>query len=1053
MSRTLRRFFHLEAGEGAKLLPFALLGLVLQAGLTLGTNGADSAFLVVAGAGRLPHIYLALPVIMLGYVPLYSAAMTRWGMGRVVNGTLAFLCAGGVALWWLLHGRGDAVPLPLCYAAKLWAALWYVGLYTLYWNFVDNYFNLADAKRVFSLLAAGSAVGAILGGSLAGPLAARGGVSILFLAWALAAILAWPLVRSIRRRWPELGASDEEQAAAAEEPKTGLLRLLLHTRYALVLMLVLFFTVVAATVCEFQYLGILSNGRSEEALSALLGHLSAGVNVFNLLIGLLVFNRLVARIGVRNVALLQSSAYALVFSWLLLDGGQAAAIAGFFAYQGLMTSIDFNNANLLFAGLPAHRNQQLRTLIEGFAEPLAVAAAGGFLLLAAAGLSPEHISFAGVLIALLTLALVFLLRYDYLSAIGTNLRRGWLDLALPADPLLSAAAPADLERAEALAATAAPAEAALALRILWLNDPVRGGRALLAFLRRAPAGGLEAVRGLLDAAFSRPGAELPHEIQRWLAEPGTRPDPDLAGELGRHHLISARQTEALLKESAPEARGAAAVALWQSWRSADNREALRQIERLLSSTDSAAVVGGLRALGRLGEPRYAYRLRDFLRSPEAEVRRAALAALREMADPSTRVLLPELLHALPRVQGSDRLAALEAFERIGDSAELAALLEAADHFTPSERRQVERLTVRLGAGTVPILVRVAQSRRSPIAARSIALRALGKVASPQLRLLIEPIVRQMAERSYLFLSGYLALAREGAEANAEVGHAVQLRIFREYPAVALALILESLTLAGALADYETLVVALRSGPSKDRGYAIEAIEQACSPGLFALLLPLLDGRPVEAQVDFAFGRQLIPRLGAAQVIDRTFETGAALACAAAAQSVFAAGGPGAPARLLARLSKYPHPLLAGTVATLLARHAGRGGSEPTPVERVHAFMESPAFAGCSFAHHEFLAPRIRLVEAEPGTILASRGSRLSGAWLLRSGAVQGDAGEVLGPGSVVGAEALHAARRSTVDLLARDPIQALFLPAEAWHACLEVFPELSLSLLARKVAA
>ncbi|HEX3731122.1 MAG TPA: HEAT repeat domain-containing protein [Opitutaceae bacterium] len=1051
MSRTLRRFFHLEAGEGAKLLPFALLGLVLQAGLTLGTNGADSAFLVVAGAARLPHIYLALPVIMLGYVPLYSAAMTRWGVGRVVDGTLALLIAGGGVLWWQLHGHGDAVPLPLCYAAKLWAALWYVGIYTLYWNFVDSYFNLADAKRVFSLLAAGSALGAIIGGSLAGPLAARAGISILFLAWAVAAVLAWPIARSIRRRWPELSGAEEE-AVEAEAPKAGLLRLLLHTRYALVLMLVLCFTVVAATVCEFQYLGILSDGRSEEALSALLGHLSAWVNVFNLAIGLLVFNRLVAGIGVRNVALLQSSAYALVFSWLLLDGGQAAAIAGFFAYQGLMTSIDFNNANLLFAGLPANRNLQLRTLIEGFAEPVGVAAAGGFLL-AAALLSPEQISLVGVCLALLTLALVFLLRYDFLAAIGTNLRRGWLDLALPADPLLSPAAPGDLDRVEQFASTGAVTEAALALRILWLNEPARGGKALLAFLRRAPAGGLDAVRGLLDAAFSRPGSDLPHEIQRWLADPGAHPDPDLAGELGRRHLISARQTETLMKEPAPEARGAAAVALWRSWRSADNREALRQIERLLAAPETPAIIGGLRAVGRLGEPRYAYRLRDFLRSPDPAVRRAALMALREIADPSARVLLPELLQVMPRVQGPDRLAALEAFERMGDSAELPALLETADHFTPSERRQVERLTVRLGAGTVPMLVRVAQLRRAHQASRSIALRALAKLAAPQLRLLIDPIVRQMAERSYLFLSGYLALAREGPEANAETGRAVQTRIFREYPSIALTLILESLTLAGTLSDYETLVVALRSGGSKDRGYAIEAIEQACGPGLFALLLPLLDGRPIEAQVEFAFGQQLIPRLTATQVIDRTFETGGGLAAAAAAQSVLAAGQPDAPVRLLARLSQYSHPLLAGTVTTLLARRLGRGAGEPTPVERVHAFMENAAFASCSFQHHEFLAPRIQLVHAEPGTILAGRGSPIAGAWLIRSGSVQGDAGEPLGPGAVAGVEALHAVRRSPVDLIVRDPLQALFLPAEAWQACLEVFPELSLSLLARKVAA
>src|SRR5580693_1795278 len=133
MSRLLRRFLHLEEGEGGKIAQLALIGLLLQAGLTMGMNGADSLFLVKAGADKLPRIYLAMPVIMLIYIPVYSALMTRWGLDRIFDVTLGLLVAGGAALWLALTHAG-AQGVHFAYAAKLYSAVWYVGLYTLYWN-------------------------------------------------------------------------------------------------------------------------------------------------------------------------------------------------------------------------------------------------------------------------------------------------------------------------------------------------------------------------------------------------------------------------------------------------------------------------------------------------------------------------------------------------------------------------------------------------------------------------------------------------------------------------------------------------------------------------------------------------------------------------------------------------------------------------------------------------------------------------------------------------------------------------------------------------------
>jgi HEAT repeat protein/Na+/melibiose symporter-like transporter len=1059
MSRLLRNFLHLEEGEEGKIAQLALIGLLLQAGLTMGMNGADSLFLVKAGADKLPRIYLAMPVIMLIYIPVYSALMTRWGLDRIFDATLALLVVGGVALWVAMNHVG-AFALPFAYAAKLYAAVWYVGLYTLYWNFIDEYFNLFDAKRLFALLAAGSAVGAILGGTLVGPITAHFGVPALFLSWAILTAAAWPVALWTRRRFHKL--EDEESAAETStgwSESLGLVSKLLHNRYALVLALSFFFTLIAATTCEFQYLTIFSTGRDEAQIATLLGHLSAMANLFNLAVSLLVFNKLVAKLGVRNVAIIQSVAYAVVFSWLLLDGGFPAAVAGFFAYQGLMTSIDFNNANLLFAGLPADSNKQMRTIIEGICEPLATASAGIFLLLVAPRLSPEQIALAGVVVALVGLGLVFVLRYDYVAAIGANLRRDWLDLSRPSEPLLRTASAGDLDLVETRAGTAGPEEAAVALRVLWLNAPLRGVRALLAFVRRAPAGSQLPVKLLLDEALARPDSADAREIQRWLDEYDSDPDAefpdaDLAGELGRHRLLSSRRTEALLRLGGPEARGAAAVALWQSWRVPENSQALRHVAELLAAGDERSTLAGVHTLGWLGEARYAYLLRDYLRSPSPRIRKTALNALRAMADPSSGILLPEILAVVAETTGEERLFALEAFERIGDATALAALLACVNSFTPAERRRTGQLILHLGQSSVPILIEIAQNNLFVPAGRSVALRALGKLALPQMQLLATPLVAQMALRAYAVLTSYMALTKTGAESD-EAGHAVLVLRCREYAAGMLDLMLETLAVAGRLPSFEALVVALGAGASKDRGYAIETVEQACDRATFALLLPLIDGRPIAEQVAYALAQGFVTEQDAHTVLVETLERSYPLATAAAAQALLATGDPADTERALARLTQRPDPLLAETILTCLDRRGGTVAAAPlTPVEVARALIAAPDFSACLYRNFEFLVPRVQQVGVPAGTVLCLAGAPLPGLWLILGGAVEvAGRSALLGPGAVAGAEALLGVPLAPATLTAVGEVTALFLSAAVLRRCAEIYPELALALLAQKIAA
>jgi len=913
MMLALQRLLRIEPGEGRKVAQFATLGLLLQAGLSFGSAAADSLFLVNVGADKLSHIYLIMPAIMMFYIPAYSYLLSRWDITRVFDLTLGILVAGGIGLWALLNQAGDTSPIWLCYVAKLYSSLWYVGTYSLFWNFIDNYFDLRDAKRFFALFAAGSAVGGIVGGSLVGPLSSAYGVSPLFLLWAVAAGLCWPLGIWTRRTTvacdTEEGGRDDGVGASKSMQAIGHL---FRSPYAVILTLLLFATLVTATICEFQYLGVFASGLDEAELAGLLGRLTAIVNLLNLGITLFFFNRLVTRLGVPNVAFIQPIAYTLVFTWLLLDRGFLSAAGGFLAYQGIMTAIDYNNVNLLFSGLPAKNRKQIRTFIEGIGEPLATATAGVFLFFIGGDLDPADLSMGGALTALTCLALVFALRSRYSGAIAANLKREWLDFS----------------RATATPSTSLPVPPA------------------------AP----------------------------------THLTPEVAAALGE----------------------------------------------IRSDRANAHLLPGL------------------LDHHDPTVRLVALAAAHHLDTGSLQTehdLLPALLRLLPTASLPERIHILDTVERISDSGSIRDLLQVAHIFQPSERRRLVRLILNFGPRTVPHLTAVAQSPASSVNARCIALIIIGQLAPAQADGLAQELIITTLKRAYLFLGSYLALSRDHPT---DSGQVVLAHIYRDFPILAVEVVLETLSITGRLAGPEATLAALRSGTPKERSYAIETVEQSCDRSVFNLLLPLIDGRSLEAQIEHGARHGLLPHLTSEQVLERAAESHFPLQASAVAQANYHRFGSSRPEVLFETLRATPDTMVHRTVMALLAPPAA---SPPvTPVDVTQSIMSAAPLKGAFFIHHETLLENVEVIEPAHDQVLFDTGTPSDGLWHIMSGRVRlSDSAIAAGPSTTLGQEEFHTGcpyrRRATA--LAGSRI--VHLTKSALEHTVRIHPTFGLVLLRQKL--
>lgn len=1051
MNALLARVFLLEAGDRGRVFAFMLLGALLQAGLAVGLSAGDSLFLVKIGASKLPIIYVTMPVIMALYVPAYSHLLARYGINRVFDLTIGLIVAGN-GLFYVLLGQVSATAV--FYALKLWGTLWYIGLYTLFWNFIDGYFDLTKAKRLFGLLAAGPAVGAIAGGWLVNQFTHTLGVPALFLIWAAFAVATLPVLQVIRRRHHPLPVATSDQAPSRAAVRDTLSRII-RSRYISVLVIVLFLTLVTATICEYQYLSIFSAATDEKTLAELFGQLFAAVNVFNLCMTLFVFHQLVQRIGVRNTALIQPAAYLIVFVLLLLDGGFVAALLGFLAYQGIMTSVDFNNVNLLFNGLPEDGKSRVRTFIEGICEPLSTATAGVFLFFFAPRLGPENISIIGFACATLLLGFVFLLRADYTRGMIANVRRSWLDFSAAAQSSLLGLKEADLALLETRVGRPVAGERLTALQLLWLNAPRRALARMFEFLPAAPREERQAAQPLLAAMLSAKDPALLLQTLAWSVRHASRADPLLLEELGRQRLVATDSGVARVRAQAPGERAAGASLLWRSSQLPDGRAALETVEALLQ-TGGEETLSGIHALGRMGEPRFAPHLLPHLQSRDPAFRLEALHALRQLATRESTRLVPPLLDLLAAGGSTEeRQLVLELIGRMADSTYVAPLLTLAGRFSPRERRQAEQLIIGFGPSAVATLVAVIQDPEFPFFARSIALRSLSHLAFPQLEALAPTLIENLVRRSYLLAGCSAALQ---AVPNPGAGIATLTLVYRDLPWLTIERILEVLSVTGRLPGYDSVVSALRSDQPRERGYAIENIEQGCGRRLFASLAPFFEHRTHEEIAAHGRVRGFGSTMTTDQAIDRSLAVRFALEAASALQASIESRPATAAGTILEKLRHGRTPLLRETALTLLARVESGLRTALTPVERIQHLSRNEFFRDWDVVQLEYLGQNLRSLSFPPGAVLHLAGDEASGAHVLLSGRVAlehggGRPATVLQPGDLAGQAALLGERRHRDTARATEGCTALRVATSDVFDCARIHAPVAANLLRRKLSA
>ena len=376
----------IRENESNKVFLFFLLALVIQAGVAIGESISNSMFLVHIGYEELPIVYILTSFIMLFiYIPVYTYFTNRYGEDKFFFYFLILLIILNLLILLAIQYGKELVSKEIYdyiyYLLLLYTTIVLITVYTLLWNFIDMFFDIIDSKRVFSIFSAGTALGAIVGGTIVSTASQFLSAEIVLNIWSFFVMASLAVFITINKKYKKI---DEQEIEAEDENVVTLVLTMFKniksSTYVLILSMVFFISIIVATILEFEYMNILSKDQSVESLALLFGQLFIVVNIFNLVVNFFIFNRLVIYMGVKNVLLIQPIVYILVFLYLSVEVGLSAGILGFFVVQGMLVSIDYNNQNFLYNGISKKLKYQVRTFIESLGEPITISLAGVLLL-------------------------------------------------------------------------------------------------------------------------------------------------------------------------------------------------------------------------------------------------------------------------------------------------------------------------------------------------------------------------------------------------------------------------------------------------------------------------------------------------------------------------------------------------------------------------------------------------------------------------------------------------------------------------------------------------
>lgn len=746
-------------------------------------------------------------------------------------------------------------PIWFWYGIKIASKMFFAVMTACSWTFTDQYHDLQDAKRVYSIYSAAYFFGTIIAGTAINLLLDKVGVSTLLLMAATSIGFALFEARGIAHNTKAVHDDTVEGVfSGSRDTFSSLIRLIVRSRFTIVLLLLSLMLQLMLTVTEFNYMETFGNvfksssGEiNEGAIAQFLGKCRALISTCNIIVGVFFYGRVVRRMGLNNIILVTPLFFVGVYSGWIMHDAIWLAVLGLIAGDGVLFTIEDNCFNLLSNAVPSKLKSKVRIINDFFFEPI------GMLLSALLLFAISHASRPlGMILSLITLTLAIIIKAIYSKAIMLNLKdhalhferkiKGWIHSMTRRDQKEN--------KRDVLEALRSPSEETQLLAIETLFNLSENPSQIYAVAKRFTPGSKVQFLNLLDSSPFGNDSNFLEMIDFWADE---NESEDLAKRsylyLAKRGLLNPEKLEDDLDHPDPYLRAAAILTMKNSitnqsldYAALNRTIASKKLDLMLKSKNADEIVLGLKLLSEEDSIEAAEKALSFLSSEIIIIKRAAAQSISKLANKNLSRHAFKLLEELEESRDNIfRLSILDALGKIADSTTTKEILLASMNFRPNERRKAEEVLSQMGLKIVPLLISYTKDIALPERARVLAGKILGRLALPQLQANLLDILDIEIERAYFYFY---------------FGHNIQ----KQYPLYDLKMlksalltgyqsvidfIIHLLSAAGSTDDPELIVRGLHSRNEKTHSHAVESLEKTCDVRIFKLIAPLVDDLPLE----------------------------------------------------------------------------------------------------------------------------------------------------------------------------------------------------------------
>jgi ATP/ADP translocase/HEAT repeat protein len=406
--------------EGRRTALCFLHLLLASAVFVMGRTVRDTLFLSRFPLSALPWMFVCYGVASAITVVVYAQVADRLPRDRMI----AIWCGLGIATYlgaWGAVTAGAEWIYPVFY---VWSEVFANLLISQFWTLANDLHEPRAAKRLFGTIGAARVLGVILVGTCAGAIVRLVGTAqLLFvLAGMLLAIggIALRLGREPRADRPRArggaAASRRRGARVIGDPYVNALAIMLLVAFA------------ALTLGDYQFKAIARATYREDELARFFSFFYAGAGVVSFVFQVLATPRLLARFGVGAGAAVMPAVFGAASAVLLCGPSLAVATVMKFADNGFQYTIHDTTLQALYVPFAAAVKARTRAFLDAVVKPLAYGAGGGVLLLCAAALPVERLSWITVGLVAVWMGTIPLVKRRYAAKLTATLTtRGTLD--------------------------------------------------------------------------------------------------------------------------------------------------------------------------------------------------------------------------------------------------------------------------------------------------------------------------------------------------------------------------------------------------------------------------------------------------------------------------------------------------------------------------------------------------------------------------------------------------------------------------------------------------